>query len=202
MSRRTFLPYAAGLALAVTLTGCAAESAAPEPTTPVSTASAPSSSVATSVTAAPAASPTSAAPDFPEGLPAAAKKHTKDGAVAFVKYFIDQLNRAWRSPDPRRIKQLCAETSKSCQSFIETAEHLRRQGHRYDSDPVRVDHAAAFGEAEGLMRVELFGGQTGARVVDGAGSIVEEEATSSTQNMFYLDWSSSGWTVAAIKDVK
>ncbi|WP_353356630.1 DUF6318 family protein [Intrasporangium sp. DVR] len=155
---------------------------------------APSSAAATKRTAA--------APDFPAGLPAAAKKRTKDGAKAFVEHFIDQLNRAWRSPDPRRIKQLCAEASESCQSFIQTAQDLERHGHHYDSDPVRVDKATAFGEAGGLMRVEFLGGQTGARVVDVAGRTVEDEATSTTHNMFYLDWNLSGWRVTAIKDVK
>ncbi|MDV3223515.1 MAG: hypothetical protein LOY02_19005, partial [Intrasporangium sp.] len=92
MSKRSLMPYAAGLLLVLTLAGCAAGdgTAAPQATTPAPRPSTPSASVSTSVapsTPIPAAS-TSATPDFPDGLPAAAKKRTKEGAKAFVEHFI------------------------------------------------------------------------------------------------------------------
>ena len=200
MSRRTFLPYAAGLALAVTLTGCAAESAAPEPTTPVPTPAAPSSSVATSAPAAPAASPTSAAPDFPEGLPPAAKKHTKDGAKAFVTFFISELNASWKRPDAVRIAELCrAKVSKSCAAFIRTATDLESKGHRYASDAVSIDTVNSLGEVDGLMRFDVRGRQERAEVVDSRGRVVLTDPREQSHFLVFLDWTRTGWILHDLK---
>ena len=198
MSRRTFLPYAAGLALAVTLTGCAAESAAPEPTTPVPTPAAPSSSVATSVTAAPAASPTSAAPDFPEGLPAAAKKHTKDGAVAFVKYFIDQVNQAWTSPDASRLEGMCLTTSKACAAFVDDARELEAKNRRYDGEPVTVVSTEPMGTIEGSQRVLVQLIQEKRNVVDSTGRRVKTDPREELRLLALVRWGQSGWQLASI----
>ncbi|MDC5698716.1 hypothetical protein OO014_15780 [Intrasporangium calvum] len=172
---------------------------------PAGTIPSPSSATSSVPTSTPSSSPTtksSAAPDFPEGVPAAARKHTKEGAVAFVRHYVSELNAAWRDPDPDRIGRLCLKTSKSCQAFIVAAEELDREGRRYSSDAVRIDRAGPFGEAGKQFRVEFHGGQTGARVVDANGKVVDEESVSTTHNMFFLEWTTSGWMIAAIKDFK
>ena len=91
------MPYAAGLLLAVTLAGCATGGAALDggPTSSVASANPVAAPTTTAPTGTPTTvKPSSAAPDFPDGLPAAAKKHTKDGAKAFVEHFIEQIGRA------------------------------------------------------------------------------------------------------------
>ncbi|ADU47786.1 hypothetical protein Intca_1268 [Intrasporangium calvum DSM 43043] len=200
MSRQTFLPYAAGLALAVTLTGCAAESAAPEPTTPVPTVSAPSSSVATSAPAAPAASPTSAAPDFPDGLPAAAKKHTKDGAKAFVRHFVDVVNASWRKPNPEAIRSLCQRESESCSGYASLAERLLNGKGRYESDPIDVGLLVTLADSDGISRIHATVKVLGARVVNDSGDTVREDRKETVKNIFSLVWGTKGWSVREVSN--
>ena len=193
MSRQTFLPYAAGLALAVTLTGCAAESAAPEPmtpvrTTPVPTVSAPSSSVATSAPAA---------PDFPEGLPAAAKKHTKDGAKAFVQHYMDRLNVAWTTPDPDAIRQLCdVSVSKSCAANLQDAEDYKRKGWKYSGKAARTLRVDTLGlESGGTHRVLWTGIQLRNDIIDAKGTVRESYPREDLRLVFDLRWTASGWLI-------
>lgn len=195
MSRQTFLPYAAGLALAVTLTGCAAESAAPEPMTPVPTVSAPSSSVATSAPAAPAASPTSAAPDFPEGLPAAAKKHTNEGARVFIAHVIDQVNAAWTAPDSTALDGLCDESAGACSFWVDEAQKLVREGQRYEGDPVSLTKLDPISPTAGKTRFITHIVQERRDIVDARGVRVKTDPHIEAVFISTVSWTSTGWTL-------
>jgi hypothetical protein len=191
------MTYAAALFCAtVTVAGCSGGAAQPAATTPV----ARSSVVASSTPSTPRET-SDAGPQFPAGLPEAAKTKDKAGAEAFVRYFISELNASWRNPDPERLKPLCQPASKSCLAFQEVAADLAREGNKYAHDPVRIDRLLVLASTGAQRRVQMLGGQTGAEIVNGAGRVVDSDKKSTTDNMFYLRWGPTGWTVEAVKDV-
>ena len=88
------MTYAAGLVAAVALAGCGTGGATPGGPTPVGT-SAAGSSTAESPT------PTSSASLDPvlARIPVAARPEPPEGAAAFVKYYINEVNAAFKSGD-------------------------------------------------------------------------------------------------------
>lgn len=131
----TRLRHAAGYAacvagLAAIASGCAGSS-------PRHASSSASASLTVSASPSPtrSASP-SASPSY--SVPPAARAKTVDGAVAFVRFYIDQLNKAWMKPDPTLLPPLGESGCKSCDGFETTARGLFQDGLHYDTTPVTI----------------------------------------------------------------
>ncbi len=194
MKKSPIILYAAVLAAVVSLSSCGAGSDDPpaaKTTPPVVSTSKPSPSRTT--TAAPA---TAAGPTFPKGVPADARKHTKEGSVAFVKHFIGELNRAWTKPDPGLLEPLCtADSSKSCAAMIRTATDLKAKHQRYDRDPVSIKELIPLAPNKEQFRVVFIGLQERASVVDSSGQTVLTDPQESSRLIFLLVWGDSGWVI-------
>ncbi|MDC5697645.1 hypothetical protein OO014_10275 [Intrasporangium calvum] len=198
MSIRMLLPYAAGLALTVTLAGCAAESAAPQPAGTAPGAPAVSRSVTISEATGPTpAPPTSTAPNFPAGVPVAARKHTKAGAVAFVRHYVDQLNVAWTTPDPEAIRDLCdVRVSKACAANLKDAEAYKRDGLRYSGTPAHTKSIAPLGvEPDQTHRILWTGVQLRNDLVDSKEKVIQSYPREELRLAFFLRWTDSGWLI-------
>lgn len=72
------------------------------------TSSTASSSSSTSTASTPPSTGTTSgtATVDPASLPPEARKHTPEGAAAFVKYYFDQVNNAWTRPDAQLLPPL------------------------------------------------------------------------------------------------
>ncbi len=127
----------AGAGVSVVLAaGCTGGSApAPSPSTSPSASTSPSPSVTPSAT---------------PSVPAAARAHTKAGAEAFVRFYIDLVNRGVR-PRPRQAAHRAQRPwmRRRASNFTKLTEQLRDEGHGYAPNRVPVDRVgeAATGSA-------------------------------------------------------
>ncbi len=153
------------LAVMGVLSGCDSEAATPD-------ASGASPSVASASPSPSASSPSpSASPSV--AIPAAARVKSDKGAEAFVRYFFDQVNVAWTTPDPRAIESNSEEGCKSCASLATTAAELKSKGHKYASRPVTVaDTKLVPGAPAGQKYFETDLQQHRVDVVDPSGRVV------------------------------
>ncbi|GAA4394984.1 hypothetical protein GCM10023153_16600 [Ornithinibacter aureus] len=108
------MPFAATVAaLALVVAGCSQPEPAPPTTAPPATSAAPSPTTTPT--------PTQTGPD----IPAAARTQDEKGGIAFVKFFIDQVNESYTTPrddlipalsDPECIS--CADSQSKAKQFV------------------------------------------------------------------------------------
>lgn len=212
LRRPTTMAYAAVLASVVALSACTGSSNDPGPTGTPPPASTPASTPPTSSSAAPSTSSTAtespsattpAGPTFPKGVPTAAQKHTKEGAKAFVTYFIKQLNASWTVPDPTLLIPLCKlPGSKSCAAYVTTATKLKSKGQKYDGDPLSVQSLIVLAPEGDQTPVLMNGFQNRRNVVSKNGDIILTDQREPSRAIYALSWSDSGWIVDTVKLVK
>lgn len=127
-------------------------------------------------------------------IPAAARAHTAAGAEAFVKFFMEQANRAWMEPNAELLPPLSDPGCLSCKEIQRTAASLVRDGQRYVSTPVTVTRVAAFGGApKGQQYVRLFMTQHKVDVVDATGKVVLTDPKRSLARTAGVIWEEASW---------
>ena len=130
----------------------------------------------------------------PSDIPPAARAHTPAGAVAFVKYFYDQLNRAWTTPATGLLKPLSDSGCLSCQAFEASAKELFEKNHRYESDPVTISGIhAVVGGPKGQQYVSARLYQHEVDVVDQHGRTVSTDEARTASTTIALLWTEGGW---------
>lgn len=134
-------------------------------------------------------------------IPAAARAHTEAGAEAFVKFFMDQANRAWMEPNAALLPPLSDPGCLSCKEIQRTAASLVRDGQRYVSAPVTVTRVAAFGGApKGQQYVRLFMTQHKVDVVDATGKVVLTDPKRSLARTAGVLWKGESWRMYGIAE--
>ncbi len=135
-------------------------------------------------------------------VPAAARVNTDAGAEAFVKYYVEQLNRAWTVPDPDALVPLSLPSCKTCASFTESAIKFRKLNRHYVGVPIAISRVTLNSRADAEhVFVGIIGVQANPRVVDSKGSTVETGETVSVDLEFELHFA-SGWKAAAVRVAK
>lgn len=201
MTRFKTVPYAAGLAAALMLSGCQGGSPDPTPST-TTTSQVTTSATAPATTTVTAPPTTTAGPAFPPGLPAAAKAHTKAGAKAFVEYFVAQVNRSWTLPDPERLTPLCAlKPGDTCSNWQADAKELLAKGLRYEADPLSVRDVASMGDLQGHSRLLLSAVQNPVGRRNKSGPVGPPDARKDLRLQVFLDWTPTGWRVLNVESV-
>lgn len=132
----------------------------PEPTPTVTASSSgpsssPSASSTGSVTSAPSASSYPSTPPTDPGIPAAARANTIDGAEAFVRYYVQQVNKAARDSDPGLIDILTGPSCPGCKAVRDLIANHRDAGTRVLGDMWQVDQTIT----------QTFDGKTAAVIV-------------------------------------
>ena len=162
----------AGLLVAMgVLSGCDSEAATPDASSPApSVASASPSPSASSSSPSPSASPSVA-------IPAAARVKSDKGAEAFVRYFFDQVNVAWTTPDPERSRRTASRAASLVrQPGSQRRRAARRRRHKYAATPVTVTaHEVAGRSTDGQQYVEADLLQNRVDVVDASGRVVSSD---------------------------
>ncbi len=72
-------------------------------------------------------SPTPTGPVAPT-LPAAAKKHTRAGAEAYVRYYVDVLNFASLNGQPAALARVTPEDCVGCQNILKAVRRVHNSG--------------------------------------------------------------------------
>jgi hypothetical protein len=161
VTRRWTLRLVAGLAAgALALSGCSERQEAND-TLPEADAS-------------PSASEPSLPPLGPPDLPMPAEARTQDaaGAEAFVRYYIDLINRTSTVMDAAPLREFsngCAE----CDRIANDTEKDAAAGYRYEGGEITVDWIQALVSST-ETEVAFFADQAALRVVDPSGATVED----------------------------
>lgn len=117
---------AAGVAVLVLSTGCAADEPAPSPPPSTTTTSSPSSATS---------SPTVAVPELPE----AATVGDAAGAEAFVRHWVDVLNYAYQTGDTGPLDAITLPDCELCEGNAADIENVYRSGGLLEGGVVTVD---------------------------------------------------------------
>lgn len=203
---------AAGLIAAGALAGCSSAAGTSPgtatathelpPATPGTSAASPTS---TSASAPATTSPTVAAPTATSAaaptIPAAARAHTPEGAEAFTRYFIDQVNVAWTTPKTGLISALSLPTCKSCASMEQTAGRLTGQGHRFAALPMTIQSVGYEGDTDkGIAVVRIAGLQKAVDVVSQDGRVVSTQKQEPLQvRQVLLQEAPTGWRIETLR---
>lgn len=185
--------YAVGFAvLAVTVSACTANGEQP-PTT--SSASASSSAPSSTTTASSPTTSGTATVDT-ANLPPEARKHTPEGAAAFVRYFVEQSNKAWTVPDDRVLPPLSDSGCLSCQALQQTAVDLVAKKQHYRSAPVTLSKVAPIpGGPAGQQYVRVLGTQNRVDIIDRAGKVVSTDPKKPVALTASAVWRGNTWLV-------
>ena len=134
-------------------------------------------------------------------IPEAARAHTEAGAEAFVKFYMEQANRAWTEPNASVLPPLSDAGCLSCKDIQATAEDLKTSGQRYVSRPVTVTRVAAFGGAPPPQQyVRLFMTQHKVDVVDSNGLVVLTDPNKALVRTAGVIWEGSSWRMYGIAE--
>lgn len=163
------MPYAAGLATALLLSGCGGSVPPAGPATVPLVAQSDSPTVATEGTATTSATTTPEDP-VPARIPKAARPNTQAGAEAFAKFFMEQVAQMWIEADPSVIDGLFGTSCASCLNFVEGAKEYRKKGIHHER--------AAFDVTDSLMnRLTDEGSWVAVRLTQHAVPVVDERGT-------------------------
>ncbi len=179
--------YAAAAATVLLAAGCNGGADNQPSPTPTPTVSSPTASPSDSGSPSPSAS---------VSIPAEAMAQTPEGAVAFVKFFFDEVNRAYLEPNGGILPGLGDPDCRSCASLQANAEEYVANNQRYSSSALSVsDPRAADGAPIGQQFVTLTLNQLAANVVDGSGATVSTKEAKSVERRVLLTWRGDRWLV-------
>ncbi len=124
---------------------------------------------------------------------------TEAGAVAFVTFYFEQVNKGLMAPDPDLISGLSDPECQGCVSLTDLARSLMNESHHYQSAAVSVHNVRP---APGARTTEQFIDfvleQHDANVVDSNGAIVERVQASREDRRVLLEWRDARWLTRGI----
>jgi hypothetical protein len=188
------------VAAALVVGGCSSGAqGAPGPdvgTPPPSTSSAPSLSPS-------ATDPATLDAVARERIPKAARAHTPQGAEAFARFYLEQVNKAWMAPDPELIRPYALESCKTCANLVGSAEWLRDHNSRYDVAPTLLGASVVLPEStRDHMLVRVVQAQQASRILDANGDVQRSFPGVRGESEVALNWQSGSWMVQYVKDVR
>lgn len=189
--------YAAcALGVAVGVAGCAGGGSSGAASPSASTSASPSASASASATAS--ASP-SASPVY--SVPAAARVQSEAGAIAFVKFYFEQVNRAWMEPSATLLPPLAHAECGSCANLQADAMELVEFGQRMEPAPVRMSNPQVVpGAPPGQYFIAADIAQTGAKVYDAKGAVVDQDEAVSSRYIVMVTWEEGKWLLRGTAD--
>lgn len=130
------------------------------------------------------------------GIPAAAKVKSEAGAIAFARFYFDQVNRAWTAPDPGLIVPLGEPGCSTCAEFEKTARQLKSARNRYAADPVTCGSLLAVGGApkdHQLLHASVA--QHKVNVINQSGAVVTTDQAKDLELIVELIWKADEWRI-------
>lgn len=194
---RSTTRYAAGLVAAVALAGCGTGGDAPAVQTPVATSPARAS---TSVVT-PSATPSSAVDPVLARIPAAARPETMEGALAYVAFYFDSLNDAFKRADEGLLTRLSKPDCKMCGALVRGVAEIRGQGRHYSADFLEISspRPVKFTSSQRTVLVDVS--QKSVGVLDSRGTRVDAVPSENGHYLATLDFSGR-WFITRIQEVK
>lgn len=184
----------------VLLVGCSGGSGDPggsSTSVSSSVSSARSSPISASSTTTSSSSSSAAYVPVKPKFPAAAKKHTPEGAEAFVRYYLESVNYAWAKPDPSALEGLGLSTCGSCANLQANAAEIKAEGAHLTGPAMRIDMVYHVGTAINLTNVITVISALKVERVNRVGEVLNVTTPEELRRMFELTWSGR-WVVQAL----
>ncbi|MDN5795203.1 MAG: DUF6318 family protein [Intrasporangium sp.] len=134
-------------------------------------------------------------------IPKEAQAETPKGAEAFVRFYFDQLNAAFREGDPGLVEGLTTQECIVCNAMLEGVKDVRAKQQRYDSDLITVKSASVMDFVSSNRRVLVQAKQNPVRVLDAKGGIVETAPKGSGSYVVSLEHEGH-WRVTRLQEAK
>lgn len=191
---RSPVRYAVLLAVAVgagSLTaGCQGGSTSPSPSVSASHSGSASPSVSSSSSPSPS-------PSY--SVPPEARTHDEAGAMAFVRFYIEQINKAYVTPDDTLLPPLAEPACKSCESIQADAVEYVDLKRRFNGPAASVVSVRAIqGAPDGQQLLTLKLHQLPASVVDQSGAVKSTKEDSTFERGVLLTWKGDRWLISGI----
>lgn len=194
--RRWLVIVTLGAALA---TGCTSNGD-PPPTNAAPTSGTPgtSTTVRTTTTAPttnqPTTSPPTTAPG-PTGIPAAAQEDSIEGSVAFVRFLVTEVNRAYRTPSAAVLDPYFASSCIGCQDLRNHVAKMEALRQRTTADTWFVTLALPDTHSPGAATIELQAEQHQVDFVDQEGRRVDHMVEARGKFLLTLRFTDRAWQV-------
>jgi hypothetical protein len=134
-------------------------------------------------------------------IPTAARAHTPQGAEAFARFYLEQVNEAWMAPDPELIRPYALESCKTCANMVETAEWLLQQHYRYDGAPSDIGPSIPLPKSsQDRVFIDVSTNQLERKIVDEDGGVAEEVSFARSASQVEVRWLAESWQVREIKE--
>jgi hypothetical protein len=144
---------------------------------------------------------TPSATPVPVPVPGPARVHNAFGAAAFVRFYYQQLNAAYDTPDPSLLRPLSDPECGTCKSYMQAASQFKSDGERVQGVSVRVVSAEAPPEVNGFVAVDAFFDAPTRQVVDTSGKVVRSlPAEPRYHRTVFVKRVPEGWLLRAVKD--
>lgn len=191
MNKRTTMTYAVAAATAAMLTLAGCNGGDEDPTaTPTPTGSSTSSAS----TSGSAGTTTSPSPSVSISLPSAARANTEAGAIAFGKYFITELDRAYVSTDSAPIEAMSAPSCGGCKAVVAAIKGLH--GDRvHQARPAVTIAGGKFVPIQNTKAVDVFASYRSVPRIDSRGVEVTPGKAEKVAYRLTVAWQSQGWKV-------
>lgn len=163
----------------------------PSPTT--------STSISVSSSPSPSSGSPSPSPSPSVSIPAEAMQQTPEGAVAFVKFYFDQVNKAYMTPDATLLPALGESGCKSCASAQTEVLEMVSKGQRYSDSVISLsDVSAQAGASAGQQFVALTMNQLAVTKVDTTGGVVDTNTARSAELKALVSWKEGSWVMSGV----
>lgn len=150
-------------------------------------------SAGSATTTTPSSSTTTAGPATTTvQIPTAARAHTAAGAEAYLRFFMDQVSKAWTTPQTGLIRDLGLPDCLACRSFEATAANLVSKGYRYERRPSTTVSTTAVVDGTG-QRVHTVIQQHEVNIVDRQGNVVSTDRRRTFAGDAKLVWEGGRW---------
>lgn len=150
----------------------------------------PGPSTLPSLSATPSVTPSAA----PVDIPVAARAMTPAGAAAFVRFYYDQLNRAYKELDGSTVESLSDPTCKTCANYVGDIAAAKRDGTRFQGGGFIVKVAEAAGDQRDPVVVDVVYDSPPLQIVDQGGKVITSKPARLSQRIqFQVGRSAGGW---------
>ena len=121
--------------------------------------------------------------------------------MAFVKFYIAQVNRAWSTPDASLLQGLFDGACETCATYAAAAVQFKTEGMRVQGDAVEVTSAQASESGPaGQMFVDMQFRQTAAPIVNEAGVVQSRPEVAEFPVRAALVWKEGQWFMRALAE--
>lgn len=181
------------------LTGCSGGSSEAESSSPSSTsttATSSTTSTATTTTTTTQSSTSNATYAGAPGVPEEAKYKTDAGAIAFAKFYNEEINRLGLAPQAGVLERYAAPTCKTCKGHSDTITSNVKDGSRFAGPQFKT--LRAYTNVDGT--VGLVVEMPKVDIIRPDGSVSDTFPAEATEaRVFRLIWTATGWRVAEIQ---